>query len=88
VPQQYATRLALIAILTVIGRGLLGDGDFAGTVKTAAVAAVAFFGVGLLVGEIARRLIEEHVQATAAGDGRPDAPPAGRPVEVAAQRTR
>jgi hypothetical protein len=68
VPQQYAPRLALIAILTVIGRGLLGDGDFAGTVKTAAVAGAAFFVLGLLVGEIARRLIEEHVQATVAGD--------------------
>ena len=70
-PQQYAPRLALIAILTVIGRGLLGDGDFEGTVKTAAVAGAAFFALGLLVGEIAGRLVEEHVRATAAGDEDP-----------------
>lgn len=70
---QYAPRLALIAVLTVLGRGLLGDGDFAGTVQTAAVAAAAFFAVGLLVGEIARRLVEEHVRGTATGE-RPAGP--------------
>lgn len=63
--EQYAPRLALIAILAVIGRGILSGGDFAATVKTAAIAAAAFFLIGWLVGEIARRLIEEHVRATA-----------------------
>jgi hypothetical protein len=48
---------------------MLAGGDFAGTVKTAAVAAVVFFVLGLLVGEIARRLIEEHVRGeVAVGD--------------------
>ena len=69
--EQYAPRLALIAVLTVLGRGLLGGGDFAGTVKAAAVAVVVFFVLGLLVGEIARRLIEEHVRATATSGERP-----------------
>jgi hypothetical protein len=73
VAAQYAPRLALIAVLTVLGRGLLGDGDFAGTVETAAFAAAAFFALGLLVGEIARRLVEEHVRGTAAGE-RPTVP--------------
>lgn len=63
--EQYAPRLALIAILAVIGRGLLSGGDFVGTVKTAAIAAFAFFLIGLLIGEIAKGLIEEHVRATA-----------------------
>ena len=75
---QYAPRLALIAVLTVLGRGLLGDGDFAGTVETAAVAAAAFFVLGLLVGEIARRLVEEHVRGTAEEGQAGPAP--GRPA--------
>jgi hypothetical protein len=77
VAEQYAPRLALIAVLTVIGRGLLGDGDFAETVKTAAVAAVAFYVLGLLVGEIARLLVEEHVRPTAESGERPAASPTG-----------
>ena len=75
---QYAPRLALIAVVTVLGRGLLGDGDFVGTVETAAVAAAAFFPVGLLLGEIARRLVEEHVRGTAGGQ--PSGPASGRPA--------
>ena len=67
--EQFAPRLALIAVMTVLGRGMLGVSDFAGTVKTAAVAAVGFFVLGLLVGEIARRLIEEYVRGDAARDG-------------------
>ena len=74
---QYAPRLALVAVLTVLGRGLLGDGDFAGTIETAAVAAAAFFFLGLLVGEIARRLVEEHVRGTTT-DEPAAAPPTGR----------
>jgi hypothetical protein len=66
VAEQFAPRLALIAVMTVFGRGMLADGDFEGTVKTAAVAAVVFFVLGLLVGEIAARLIEEHVRGEAA----------------------
>ena len=76
---QYAPRLALIAVLTVLGRGLLGDGDFAGTVDTAAIAAAAFFALGLLVGEIARRLVEEHVRGTTT-EQRPAGPASGRPA--------
>jgi hypothetical protein len=68
VAEQFAPRLALIATMTVFGRGMFAGGDFAGTVKTAAVAAVVFFVLGLLVGEIARRLIEEHVRGEAAAN--------------------
>jgi len=78
VATQYAPRLALIAVVTVLGRGLLGDGDVAGTVETAAVAAAAFFPIGLLVGEIARRLVEEHVRDTAGSQS--SAPASGRPA--------
>ncbi len=69
VAEQFAPRLALIAVMTVFGRGMLAGSDFAGAVKTAAVAAVVFFVLGLLVGEIARRLIEEHVRNTVNGEG-------------------
>ena len=66
--EQFAPRLALIAVMTVFGRGMLAGGDFAGTIKTAAVAAGVFFVLGLLVGEIARRLVEEYVRGEAAAD--------------------
>lgn len=75
---QYAPRLALIAVVTVLGRGLLGDSDFVGTVETAAVAAAAFFPVGLLLGEIAQRLVEEHVRGTAGSQ--PSGPASSRPA--------
>lgn len=75
--EQYAPRLALIAVLTVLGRGMLCGGDFVGTVQMAAVAAVVFFALGLLVGEIARRLVEEHVNGTAASGDHPAAPKPG-----------
>ena len=79
--EQFAPRLALIAVMTVLGRGMFGGSDFAGTVETAAVAAVVFFVLGLLVGEIARRLIEEHVRGDAAGDGKGSgAPGSGSPA--------
>ena len=67
--EQYAPRLALVAVLTVLGRGLLGGGDFEGTAEAAAVAGGVFYGLGLLVGEIARRLVEEHVRGTAESGG-------------------
>ena len=77
-PEQFAPRLALIAVMTVFGRGMLAGGDFAGTVRTAAVAAVVFFVLGLLVGEIARRLIEEHVRGdVAASDDNAGLPASG-----------
>jgi len=68
VAEQFAPRLALIAVMTVFGREMFAGGDFAGTVQTAAVAAVVFFVLGWLVGEIAQRLIEEHVRGEAAAD--------------------
>ena len=75
--EQYAPRLALIAVSAVLCRGMLGGGDFAGTVQTAAAAGVAFFALGLLVGEIARRLVEEQVRAAAASGERPATSKAG-----------
>ena len=73
--QQYAPRLALIAVVTVLLRGMFGSGDFGATVIAAAVAGGVFFGLGLLVGELARRLVEEHVQRTTTADGRADEVP-------------
>ena len=79
--EQFAPRLALIATMTVFGRGMFAGGDFAGTVKTAAVAAVVFFVLGLLIGEIARRLIEEHVRGEAAAkDDSSGVPSSGTPA--------
>ena len=59
---QFAYRLALIACATALARGAIGGLDFRGTVQTALVVLAAFFGLGLVLGELARRVIEEHVQ--------------------------
>lgn len=60
---HYAYRLALIACATTLARGAIGGGDFDGTVQTALAALAVFFGLGLILGELARRLVEEHAQA-------------------------
>ena len=60
---HFAFRLSLIAFATASLRGLIGGTDFSGGLKTALVAAALFYGLGLIVGEMARRVVEEHVQA-------------------------
>jgi hypothetical protein len=72
----------LIAFATVAVRGLLGQADFFGTIQTALVSLGAFYVLGLVVGEAARRLVEENAKAdlaerlgSAAASGTP-VPPA------------
>jgi len=60
---HFAFRLSLIAFATASLRGLIAGVDFSDALKTALVAAALFYGLGLIVGELARRVIEEHVQA-------------------------
>lgn len=60
--KQYATRLSLTAFLAAIARGLppFGSGrDFTGTLEGALLTAAVFFGIGLIFGELGRRLAEE-----------------------------
>lgn len=60
---QLASRLSLIAFATSLIRGLLVGSDFRATLQAGLFAAAAFYGLGLLLGELARRLVEEHVVA-------------------------
>jgi hypothetical protein len=60
---QFASRLSLIAFATVSIRGLIAGTDFQGTIQTALIAMAAFYGLGLIFGELARRVIEENVHA-------------------------
>ena len=58
---QFAYRLSLIAFATTTVRGLLSGADFYGTIQTALAALGLFFLAGLVLGELARRVIEESV---------------------------
>lgn len=58
-----AARLSLIAFATVSLRGVMTSGQFEGTLKTALAAAVAFYVIGLICGNLARRVVEEGAQA-------------------------
>ena len=58
---QFASRLSLIAFATMSVRGILTAADFEGALKAALIAAAGFYGLGLVVGELARRVIEENV---------------------------
>jgi len=61
VASQFAYRLSLIAFATTTVRGLLSGADFYGTIQTALAALGLFFLAGLVLGELARRVIEESV---------------------------
>jgi len=61
--RQFATRLALIAFATSVLRGLILGGDFEACIKTALGVMAVFFAVGLMLGELARRLVEDSIEA-------------------------
>jgi hypothetical protein len=63
VAAQFARRLALIAFATATLRGLICEADFFGTIQTALIALGALYLLGLIVGEVARRVVEETVRA-------------------------
>ena len=57
----FAIRLALIAFAAASIRGLLTQSDFQATIETAMFALAVFFGLGIITGELARRVVEESV---------------------------
>jgi hypothetical protein len=63
VASQFAYRLSLIAFTTTTVRGLLSGADFYGTIQAALLALAVFYAAGLLMGELARRVVEESVDA-------------------------
>ena len=56
-----ACRLALIAFATVALRGVLDGSEFRTVLILAIKNGTAFFGIRLIVGELARRLLEDMV---------------------------
>ena len=64
VATHIACRLALIAFATVALRGVLEGSEFRSSLRLALQVAAGVFGVGIVIGELARRLIEDMVLAT------------------------
>ena len=60
---QYASRLSLVAFATAAVRGLLMRSELVAALQASLLAAAAFYGLGLLLGDLARRLVEEHARA-------------------------
>ena len=60
---EFAVRLASIAFATATLQGVITGAGFQPTLKTALVVLAAFYGLGFLCGEIARRIVEESVAA-------------------------
>jgi len=63
VATQFAKRLALIAFATAALRGLVCEADFFATMQTALVSLGAFYVLGLVLGEAARRIVEENIKS-------------------------
>jgi|SRR5580692_3587483 hypothetical protein len=63
VATQFAKRLALIAFATAALRGLFCETDFFATMQTALVSLGAFYVLGLVLGEAARRIVEENIKS-------------------------
>lgn len=64
VAQEFATRLAMIAFSTATIQGLMTGAAFEPALKHALLALAVFYGLGLAVGELARRIVEDQWQAT------------------------
>ncbi|MBI3861713.1 MAG: hypothetical protein HY290_07440 [Planctomycetia bacterium] len=62
VANDYAVRLALIAFATAVIQGLCTRAAFEPALKTALAATAAFYVLGWVCGEMARRLVEEGVE--------------------------
>ena len=60
---QFATRISMITFATVCLRGMLSGSEFLGTIRTALFAGAGFYCLGVILGEIARRVVEESVQS-------------------------
>ena len=60
---QFATRISMITFATVCLRGMLLGSEFLGTIRSALLAGAGFYCLGAIVGEIARRVVEESVQS-------------------------
>jgi hypothetical protein len=62
VAQEYAVRLAWIVFATAAIQGLVMRADFEPALKSALAAALVFYVLGWLCGEMARRIVEESIE--------------------------
>ncbi|MCH7990609.1 MAG: hypothetical protein IID46_15825 [Planctomycetes bacterium] len=62
VASQFAARVSLIAFAMATLRGAIIGANFDDAMNSALFAALVFFGLGLIVGELARRTVEEIAQ--------------------------
>lgn len=60
---QFASRLSMIAFATATMRGFISGTDFRTSIQMALVSMVVFYVVGRLIGELARRLVEDSLDA-------------------------
>ncbi len=58
--KQFAFRLALIAFVSLALKSLFTGVDFFSTTEQALIAMGLFFVFGYFLGDLARRLVEEH----------------------------
>lgn len=59
----FAARLALIAFAVTLADALFSSRAFYPSLSSALIKAVLFYGIGFVVGELARRIIEENAEA-------------------------
>lgn len=60
--RQFASRVSLIAFAATAIHGAMAGRGFSAAMKTALMTGAAFFLLGLIFGELARRLVEESVR--------------------------
>ena len=80
---RFAGILALVAFITACIRGLLAGADFEATLRQACVSLWVYGGIGILLGALAQRAIEESIQTKRnahreVGPGASNADPVGR----------
>lgn len=59
---HFAFQMALIAFATVTLKAVVSRADLEGALTSALFTGLAFAGLGLVTGELARRIVEEQVQ--------------------------
>jgi len=64
----YAGVLGPLALLTVLGRGLLQGGGVEGTLYAGWLALMAFAGIGYVVGKIAGSAVEDSIRERLASE--------------------
>jgi hypothetical protein len=63
VAHAFASHLALIAFATAALQALISGSKFFQSTQTALLVLLVFYGLGWILGELARRVVEENVSA-------------------------